>query len=511
MKMVRNRASRDNPPTTRPPRRSAPWLAALALLAGCDPSPSAPDSAAVVDAATPPDAAMRVDAFVSRDDADMPLDTGAADPDARPSEDAGLDAPADGGPDAWARPGPVFTDAERAMIATLGPLPALGPDPTNAVADNPAAARLGQALFFDARYSGPLVVASDLGAVGERGRVSCASCHSTPAMSDSRSVPDNVSLGTNFHTRNAPAIVNSAFYPWTNWGGRFARPWELPPVVAESGLTMNSTRLEVAHHLFDHYRTEYEAVFGPMEPAIGSDPVRFPPAGKPRSATGTDGPWETMRPADQVIVNRIFVNFGKVLQAYMRLLVSRDSDFDRFASGAPSAIGPDAQWGLRVFLGRGRCVSCHSGPHLSDGTFHNIGVAQTGMHVPASDDGRFSSIPSLLTSGLNAAGPFSDDATLGASLLAGLTNPAPESTRAQFRTPTLRDLEHTGPYMHAGQMATLEEVIAFYDAGGAVPASGTLDPLMVPLGLTEEERSDLLAFLRVLTSDPVPESLRMAP
>lgn len=121
------------------------------------------------------------------------------------------------------------------------------------------------------------------------------------------------------------------------------------------------------------------------------------------------------------------------------------------------------------------------------------------------------SIPPLLTSGLNAAGPFSDDATAGAALLAGLTNPPPESTRAQFRTPTLRDLEHTGPYMHAGQMATLEEVIAYYDMGASTPASGTLDPRVVPLGLTDEERSDLLAFLRALTSDPVPEPLRTAP
>jgi cytochrome c peroxidase len=99
----------------------------------------------------------------------------------------------------------------------------------------------------------------------------------------------------------------------------------------------------------------------------------------------------------------------------------------------------------------------------------------------------------------------------GAALLAGLTNPPPESTRAQFRTPTLRDLVHTAPYMHAGQMTTLEEVVDFYDVGGATPASGTLDPLVVPLALSAEERGDLLAFLRALESDPVPESLRTAP
>lgn len=486
--------------------RALPFLAALSLSA-CDPGPAMPDAAAADDAATsPPDAFVGPDVHVVGPDAGELADAPSA-PDAPSVADAGHD----GGPDAWSRPAPSFTDEERAILATLGPLPALPPDPTNAYADDPDAAALGHALFFDARYSGPLVVDSDLGAAGERGRVSCASCHSSPAMSDARSMPDNVSLGTNFHTRNAPAIVNSAYYPWTNWGGRFARPWELPPVVAESGLTMNSTRLEVVHHLFDHYRTEYEAIFGPMEPAIGSDPVRFPPAGKPRSASGPDGAWETMSAADQQIANRIFVNFGKALHAYMRQLVSRTSDFDRFVAGDASAIDVDAQWGLRVFLGTGGCVDCHSGPHLSDGAFHNLGVAQTGMHVPATDDGRFSSIPPLLGSGLNAAGPFSDDMAAGAVLLAGLTNPPPESTRGQFRTPTLRDLAHTAPYMHAGQLATLEDVVDFYDAGGALPSSGTLDPLVTPLGLSDEERSDLLAFLRALSSDPVPLALRTAP
>lgn len=484
-----------------------PLVAPLLAIVGC-PAPATPPDAAML-----PDAATTVDASRS-DDAASTADAATA-PDAAMALDAAMDdaplppdATFDGGPDAWMREGPEWTAEELAAIGMLSPLPALPADTTNMYADDPDAADLGHALFFDARYSGPLVAASDLGAVGDRGRVSCASCHSSPVMSDARSVPDNVSLGTNFHTRNAPAIVNSAFYEWTNWGGRFSRPWELPPVVAESGLTMNSTRLEIAHHLFTHYRAQYEAVFGAMEPAIGTDLVRFPPAGKPST---TPGPWESMTAADQEIVNRIFVNFGKALHAYMRQIVSRDSDFDRFVAGDSTALSVDAQWGLRVFLGSGNCVTCHSGPHLSDGEFHNLGVPQTGEHVPTSDDGRFTSIPPLLASGLNAAGPFSDDRPAGAALLAGLTNPPPESTRAQFRTPTLRDLEHSGPYMHAGQMATLEEVVDFYVDGGATPVSGVLDAEIAPLTLSDEERSDLLAFLRALSTDPVPEALRTAP
>ncbi len=488
----------------RPPRLSLLLAATLplSLLTGC-PTTVTPAQ----DAGLGGDAAPMVDA--ARPDAG-PGDGGsdAATPDAA-IDDAG---PSDAGPDAWVRPAPTFTTSELAIIATLTPLPALRPDPTNAVADDPAAAALGHALFFDARYSGPLVAASDLGAVGETGRVSCASCHSSPVMSDARSIPDNVSLGTNFHTRNAPAIVNSAFYQWTNWGGRFSASWELPPAVAESGLTMNSTRLQVAHHIFDNYRTEYEAIFGAMDPAIGTDAVRFPPSGKPRSSpTAPPGAWETMSTDDQTAINRIFVDYGMAIQAYTRQLVSRGSDFDRFVAGDTAAIDVSAQWGLRVFMGSGRCVSCHSGPTFSDDLFHNLGVPQTGDHVPAIDDGRFTSIGPLLTSGLNAAGPFSADRVAGATLLAGLTSPPPESTRGQFRTATLRDLVFSGPYMHSGQMATLEEVLAFYDMGGMTPVSGTRDRLLLPLGLSDEDEADLLAFLMTLTSDPLPEALRMAP
>ena len=488
-------------------------LASIAMAIGCDsPPPTTNDGGADDDAGDPP-----LDAGTPHDDGG-PLDSGQLDsgPDDGGPDDGGTD---DGGADDGGSPdagppdgGSPLTDAERAIVATLSPLPAVPPDPTNAFADHPGAAALGHALFFDTRYSGPLATASDLGAVGESGRVACASCHSSPVMSDDRSSPDNVSLGANFHSRNAPAIVNSAYYPWTNWGGRFSAQWELPPVVAESPVIMNSTRLAIAHHLFTHYRTEYEAVFGAMEPAIGTDLARFPATGKPKpSPTSPDGPWELMTPEDRAIVNRIFVNYGKAIQAYQRQLVSRSSDFDRFAAGDATAIDESAVRGLRVFMGNGHCIDCHSGPHFSDGDFHNIAVPQSGDHVPASDDGRFKDIPGLLSSGLNSAGPYSDDPTTGMARIAGLTNPPPEEVRGAFRTPTLRDLAFTAPYMHAGQHGTLEEVIAYYDAADAVPVSGTRDPLMVPLGLTAQERDDLIAFLATLASDPVPLALRSAP
>jgi cytochrome c peroxidase len=407
-------------------------------------------------------------------------------------------------------------------IDALSPLPALPADPTNAYADNAAAAALGQKFFFEKDFAGPLAtladgLTNDLGSAGEIGKVACSSCHLSPVRSDDRSPrddgsrPANVSLGANFHSRNAPAMVNSSFYVWTNWGGRFSAQWELPMPVTESPLIQNSSRLKVAHVIFDQYKDDYEAVFGaaygPLEPAIGTDAVRFPPEGKPKAAGAEDGPWETMTAPDQAIVNRIFVNYGKALAAYTRKLVSRNAPFDRFVAGEVSAISASAQRGVELFFEKG-CVTCHSGPHLSDGGFHNIGVAQAGAHVPSPDDGRFANAPQLLTSGMSAASTtWSDDPTEGLRRQEGLSASMPESTRAAFRTPTLRGVAHSAPYMHAGQLPTLAAVIDFYDRGGDTPTTGTKEASMQPLGLNTEQKADLVAFLESLTGESVPAEL----
>jgi cytochrome c peroxidase len=405
----------------------------------------------------------------------------------------------------------TFTAAELAAFAEHSPLPDVPADPTNAVADDPAARLLGQKLFFDKAYSGALRVDSDLGATGETGKISCATCHTSEYMDDQRSLPSTVSLGADFHTRNAPTVINSSYYVWTNWGGRFSAQWELPMPVSESGVIMNSNRLRVVHRIFEAYRTEYEAIFGPMEPAIGTDPMRFPADAKPKPAPTPevpdppDGAWEAMAAEDRAIVNRIFVNFGKLLQAYIRTLVSKNAPFDRFVAGEEDALTEAQKRGAKIFVGKGQCSGCHSGSHFSDDDFHNLGVPQTGDNVPASDDGRFKDVPPLLASAFNSDGAFSDDTTTGR--LDGLTDPMPESARGAFRTPSLRGTALTGPYMHSGQLATLADVVEFYDQGGGSPVSGTLDPLMVPLGLTEQEKADLVAFLEALTGDPIPAAL----
>lgn len=424
---------------------------------------------------------------------DSGIDRGAPEPE----KDAGDAAPVD-----------LLTSAERAAMAKLSPLPAVPADPTNAYADVAAAAVLGQKLFFDDAYSGSLDVADNgtnggLGTLGETGKVSCASCHLGPTMDDTRSKPNNVSLGTGYGTRNALSIVNSSFYKWTNWGGRFDSQWSLPLAVAENAKIMKSTRLAIAHRLYDKYKTDYDAIFPvALDAALSptaADAARFPAAGKPGDAA-----WDNMASGDQAIVNRIFANYGKAIAAYMRKVVSRNAPFDVFVAGNETAISDAAKRGLKVFLGKGKCVECHSGPNFADDDFHVIAVAQSGPNVPPTDLGRFTDVAPLLTSAFNTSGTYSD--ATGTGKLTGLSQTA--AMTAQFRTKSLRGVASSAPYMHSGQLATLEAVVDFYDKGGdPAPDGGTKDSRIVPLGLTTAEKSDLVAFMKTLGGEALPAAL----
>jgi cytochrome c peroxidase len=404
----------------------------------------------------------------------------------------------------------ALSSAERTMLEGLGPLPAVPADPTNQYADNAQARLLGQRFFFDKAFSGPLGMNSDLGMTGETGRVACSSCHLGEQMEDHRSMPAEVSRGTGVHARNAPALVNASFYVWTNWAGRFSAQWELPLPVSESGVIMNGNRLAIAHRIAARYKTEYEAIFGTLDAELGTTTsTRFPVSGKPKPVTDpptADGPWELMQAADRTIVMRVWVNFGKALHAYMRQLVSRNAPFDQWVGGDCDAMSDSAQRGALLFVGKAGCTSCHSGPHFSDDGFHNLGVVQ-GV-PPNADQGRFADGASLLTAAVNSANAtWSDNPTVGAARLAGLTNPMPDSSRGTFRTPNLRGVSETAPFMHSGQLATLEDVVAFYNAGGGTPVTGTKDTAMVPLNLTAGESADLVAFLRTLSGAAVPAAL----
>ncbi len=409
----------------------------------------------------------------------------------------------------------LFTEAEWEQVQTLSPLPEVPSDPTNAFENDADAARLGQMLFFETAFAGPISAeAADdgsnggLGAEGETARVACASCHMPETwFMDRRSMPNDRSFGTGRTGSNAPSVVNAAYYTWFFSSGTRDSMWAHATTPPEIGSFMASDRLQVAHFLFARYRTEYDALFDPpLDPALDpahADAARFPPSGRPKSApTDPDGPWEAMTAADQEIVNRIFVNFGKALHAYQRLLVSGDAPFDRYVAGERSAMEQAAKRGLRLFIGKAACIACHSGPLFADGRFHNIGIPETRDPPP---EGRFSGITSVLAHPFNSSSLFSDDRSTGR--LDGLA--ATEADRGSTRTRTLRQIAETGPYMHTGAFPTLTDVVDHYDRGGAASGyAGVRDPLLVPLNLSSDERADLVAFLETLTGQPVYSSLR---
>ena len=401
----------------------------------------------------------------------------------------------------------AFTDEQRAVLAQFR-LPAEPPpDPSNAFADDVRAAVLGKKWFFDPRLSGPLAPGNDgvtngsLGVAGAIGRVACASCHDLAVGgSNHRSRPPQTSLGAGYSGRNAQSVLNAAYVDldqggWQTWDGSGDSVWGGNLLPMEKPTSNNATRLQLAHIVFDHYKADYEALFGPL-PDL-SNTARFPPTGKPGIAAFDD-----MAPADQDAINRVFANMGKAIAAYERRLVStafQPSAFDRMLAGDDTAMTDAAIRGARLYIGKAACDECHRGPMFADQKFHNIGVPQTGDHAFEPDLGRDQGIPIVKQSLFTRAGAFSD--AHDDSHLRNLAQ-RPADVGA-FKTPTLRTVARTGPYMHDGVYATLGEVIDHYNRGGGMgDFSGTKEVTISPLLLDSQETSDLVEFLNSLDDGP---------
>lgn len=159
---------------------------------------------------------------------------------------------------------------------------------------------------------------------------------------------------------------------------------------------------------------------------------------------------------------------AQAIAAFERTVLSGNSRYDRFLAGDKKVLNESEVRGMTLFLSKAKCVQCHSGPNFSDSQFHNLGV---GMNKTKPDLGR---------------------AAISKN----------KSHTGAFKTPTVRDVARHAPYMHDGSQKTLEEVIEFYDKGGE--KNPHLDPLMVPLNLTAQEKADLIQFLKALDGNPYP-------
>lgn len=348
----------------------------------------------------------------------------------------------------------------------------LGLPPVPIPADNPQSPqkiKLGDKLFHDKRFS-------------STGQVSCATCHDAKkTFTDS---PLRVSQGINKlkGTRNAPTVVNSAYFHKLFWDGREPSLEEQSkdPMVnpVEMGLPNHEPVLKIIRTDPDYIKA-FKTVFGKSGDQLTMDEVK------------------------------------KAIASFERTLVSGDSPFDHYYFGGDKKAMTTAQIrGFKVFMGQGRCVSCHTVEQdqalFTDNRFHNIGIGINQMQKE---------VPRLAGEFLKAKaqGGNVDKAVLSDPKTSNLGRFAVTEAlddMGSFKTSTLRNIAMTAPYMHDGSLKTLKEVVVHYNNGGVTKKGDRVNDFLSggirPLHLSERQISDLVAFMGALTSPEYAKSVKTA-
>ncbi len=363
-----------------------------------------------------------------------------------------------------------FSADEQSRILAHGPWPpppAL--DPGNALAGKPAAIHLGRRLFADPRLSAD-------------GRLACASCHLPQrAFTDGRPrALGRASPGGPADSpldRHTPTLLNAAQQRWWGWDGAFDSLWSqaLQPLL--SPREMAADPAQIARLL------RSDATLA----CLWRRTMGQPPGDDPQA---------------------VLLPLAKALGAYVGTLQSGRTPFDGFRDAlargdrAAAARYPlAAQRGLRIFIGRGNCSTCHAGPLFSNGEFGDIGAlffARPGVVDP----GRHGGIAALRASPHNLLGPHADPAPPGRDDPATKTRHVQAQHRnfGEFKVPGLRDVARTAPYLHDGQLATLDAVLDHYATLSPDRLHADGEQILRPLQLQGSDRADLLAFLRSLDS-----------
>jgi cytochrome c peroxidase len=231
---------------------------------------------------------------------------------------------------------------------------------------------------------------------------------------------------------------------------------------------------------------------------------------------GDGAEYDTLQSQDRTEVTRVVVNMGKALGAYERLLTCGPSRFDQWMHGQANALTAAEQRGAALFVGHREdgtttvgCNLCHSGPFLTDQTFHNVGmrpvgVGPAGSFYDSNDNGAKGGLAAAMADPLNTNGQFSDgtDGRLPTTL--------PANADGAFRTPSLRCVSRRPSFMHNGQIISLDDVISFFDRGGDTSGyTGTSENFARQF--TAQERADLVAFLMTLDGPGPAADLVVAP
>lgn len=370
-------------------------------------------------------------------------------------------------------------------------LPPLSQDPSNAVADSLRAAQFGQKLFFDTRFSA-------------NGQISCATCHQ-PQKYFTDGMNKAFAIGQT--ARHTPSIVGTAYSPWLYWDGRKDSQWSQALSPMEDPAEHGGNRMQYARLISkdEHYRIEYQALFGDIPDF--SDTSLFPVNAGPVSNLEWNSAWQLMTENNQDLVNQVFANIGKVLAAYERRLMPSESRFDTYVAYlirdnselSQPLLSNDEINGLRLFIGEARCTECHNGPLFTNNEFHNTGLLPSAGELP--DQGRSRVVQQLLDDPFNCLGAFSDASS---ELCTELNYMRTERTEliGAMRTPTLRNISNTAPYMHKGQISDLNEVLVHYnEAELALIGHNEAEPL----GLNSGQLQQIELFLKTLDA-PIVDS-----
>ena len=362
-----------------------------------------------------------------------------------------------------------YTPDEVRRILRHGPWP---PPPArdagNARASDPQAIDLGRRLFFDRRLS-------------IDGTLSCASCHA-PAQAFADGRPR--SIGRVGLERNAPSLWNAVHERWYGWDGAADSIWSqaIRPLLDAREMAGSAAHVEAVVAGDRDLACRFERAFG--------------------------------RPAAAGDAERTLVDAAKAIGAFVGTLVSGHTPFDEFrdalAAGdrrAAARYPIDAQRGLRLFVGRGRCTICHVGPLFTHGEFGDIGLPFF-VRPGQVDPGRHVGIAALRASPFNLLSRHSDAVDADAALKTRHVEPQHRNF-GEFKVPSLRNVAETAPYMHDGQLPTLDAVLSHYVDLNLDRLHADGEQILQPLRIDARERADMVAFLKTL-SDPQARAWRPA-
>lgn len=353
-------------------------------------------------------------------------------------------------------------------------------DPSNRYINNKQAIKLGKRLFNE-----PLLSANRA--------VSCAGCHHT-----NKGFTDNrvVARGTRKGFRNTPTLLNVSEQNWFFWDGSKDSLWSQAMSSIENPSEHNFSRTEVLHFICNNrqYREMYERVFKQELPDDNAL-MAYPDKGGLNGNIAILESWKKLPRQQKELVNRTFSNIGKAIAAYVTTIKSPSTRFDHFvtqllSTGHSQILNDSEQNGLKLFMSpEVGCSNCHSGSIFSNREFHNIGTGIRGI-----DNGRSEVIDAVIRDEYNCLGNYSD-ALQEECMDLLYANTDRHTLSGTFKTPTLRSVSKTAPYMHDGRYKSLYEVLDYYISVDGNMAQRTD---LTVINVDKQEEANLVAFLKTL-------------